>query len=95
MGMKELPIVDNGNYPTIFASVVARIDKLSHNMVSILMAEERRNEDGLLEWVVVCRLIRPLASMDITASLIAQLIGGMGTRERAVFIAEQSPAGVQ
>lgn len=95
MGKCDPPVVDLGNYPVIFASVVARIDKLSHGMVSIAMAEERRNDEGRIEWVIVCRLIRPLASMDITAQLVAQLIGDMGSRERALFVAQDSPAGVQ
>lgn len=91
----EFPIVDLGNYPVIFASCVARIEKLSHGLVSIAMAEERRNDEGMLERIIVCRLIRPLASMDVTAQLIAQLIGDMGSRERAMFVAQESPAGVQ
>ena len=95
MAKCDPPVVDLGNYPVIYASVVARIDKLSHGMVSIAMAEERRNDEGLMEWLIVCRLIRPLASMDITASLIAQLIGDMGSRERALFVAQESPVGVQ
>ena len=88
-------IVDLGNYPVIYASAVARIDKLSHGMVSIAMAEERRNDEGLMEWVIVCRLIRPLASMDITAQLIAQMIGDAGSADRALLVAQESPAGVQ
>ncbi len=95
MTKRDLPIVDLGNYPVIYASCVVRIDKLSHGMVSIAMGEERPNDDGLMEWVIVCRLIRPLASMDITAQLISQLIGDMSSRERALFVAQESPVGVQ
>lgn len=92
--MADVPLVDLGNYPVIFASTVARIDKLSHDMVSIIMAEERRNEFGNVELVVVCRLIRPARSVSATATTIAKAIGEAGV-ERVLFANSDSPAGMQ
>ena len=94
MPNSDLPIIDLGNYPVIFASSVARIDKIGNGLVSVVMVEDRKNEDGAMERIIVARLIRPIASMAFAAQQIAKAIGASGVEE-AVFVASDSPAGVQ
>jgi hypothetical protein len=88
------PIVDLGNYPVIFASAVGRIDRIGHGMASIAMVEERRNDQGQMEWIIVCRLIRPAASVVRTAIEVARQLGEAGM-EDVIFAAADSPAGMQ
>ena len=57
------PLIDSGNYPVIFASDIARADRMPNGLVNLTLIEDRVSCDGAPERHVVGRIIRPICSV--------------------------------
>ncbi len=65
MGMDGKPkLVDLGNYPVIFASNLALTEQIGNGLASLTYVEERRIGFSV-DWVIVARIIRPVATVCV------------------------------
>lgn len=61
--MLDLPLIEEAVIPDIFISGIGRIEKLAGGMVRVVYYAERQIEPGLIEHVVVAKLVRPIATL--------------------------------
>lgn len=74
--MPEIPVLLDTNCPDTFCSGIAKIDRLSGNLLRLVIYSEHPTANGK-EWVVVAKLIM---SASIVPSAVRQIAFAIGER---------------
>lgn len=67
-------LVEEGPLPDIFVSGIGRIEKLACGMARVIFYTERRLDDGQIERVAVCRLVRPISTWHESIKMMTRAI---------------------
>ncbi len=68
------PLIDLGNYPVIFSTDIARVDRLPNGLINLMLVELCMNSEGSLERRVVGRVIRPAHSVILASQKIVSTL---------------------
>ena len=88
------PLIDLGNYPVIFSTSIARVDRLPNGLVGLWLVEDRMNCDGTMERYVVARVIRPAHSVIMASRFIANTMKN-GYKDATSLVITEGPLAVQ
>ncbi len=89
------PLIDMGNYPVIFSTAIARVDRLPNGLVSLMLVEDRMSCGGVMERIVVARIIRPAHSLVLTSRQITDALAEADGAEQGEIVVPNSSAPVR
>jgi hypothetical protein len=69
------PLVENGFIPDIFANGIAHVEEIGGECVRLTFYVEQVNLAGKRERLIVCKLIRPISSLNINPNRLVELSG--------------------
>jgi hypothetical protein len=76
----EPPLVETVYCPDIFATGIARVERVGGECVRLILYAEQENEAGQIERVIVCKLVRPIKTLIVNDKLLA-LVKEHGARK--------------
>jgi len=82
VGTPAMQLIEPEGCHDIFCNGIGRVEMLSGGCVRVVMYVEHRLPNGLTEYVVACKLIRPISTLWSGKKLLDIAIGGEAISNR-------------